>query len=65
MGAITIRIVRRPEYSSGDEQHLRKEVQRVISKTLVVDFEYVEEIERTATGKFRAVVSLLDDATDH
>lgn len=59
LGEIVIRVVRRAEYNSADEQRLRGEVARWISPALVVSFEYVNEIERTQSGKFRAVVSRL------
>lgn len=58
-GRIVIRVVRRFDYSAEVERLLRTEVKNWISPTLGVDFEYVDEIERTITGKFRAVVSML------
>ena len=56
---VTARIVRRPAYCSRDESEILREIQRWISPRLKVHFEYPEEIERTANGKFRAVVSRL------
>ena len=58
-GEVTLRIVRRPQYSSADERELRSEVARWISPSLIVDFEYVGAIERESNGKFRAVKSEL------
>lgn len=58
-GEIRLRIVRRAGYSAGDEKEISREVQRWISPTLQVRFDYVPEIERQANGKFRAVVSRL------
>jgi phenylacetate-CoA ligase len=58
-GAITLRLVRRPDYDTRTEAHLRHEVARWISPTLGVDFEYVDEIPRERNGKFRAVLSHL------
>lgn len=59
LGEITILIVKRHGYTSDDEKALLKQVRKMISPTVAVEFEYVEEIERTSSGKFRAVVSNL------
>jgi len=59
LGVIVIRIIKREFYSKATEDNLRKAVRKYISETLLVEFEYVSEIERTATGKFRAVVNNL------
>jgi phenylacetate-coenzyme A ligase PaaK-like adenylate-forming protein len=59
LGEITVRAVRRPTYSTADEIAIAREIQRWISPTLAVRFEYVQEIEREANGKFRAVRSKL------
>jgi len=60
LGSITIRIVKRSNYNNEKmETHLKKEVNSKISKTLKVSFEYINEIERDATGKFRAVKTYL------
>jgi len=56
---ILVRIVRRPEYDSGDEREIRREIGIWISPRLTVRFEYVPEIERAPNGKFRAVLSRL------
>jgi len=59
IGAIILRIVRRPNYSRKDEKMLIEEIRTKISPSLRVEFEYVDAIERTSTGKFQAVKSLL------
>jgi phenylacetate-CoA ligase len=59
LGSIVIRIVKRAGYSKNDEKILINEVVSKISPTLKVYFEYVPEIEREMTGKFRAVKSYL------
>jgi phenylacetate-CoA ligase len=59
-GSICMRIVRRPGYSVKDEKLLREETRNTVSAKLKVEFEYVEEIEREANGKMRAVRSFLD-----
>lgn len=56
-GQICIRIVKRPGYAGTDEAYIRSEIKAKISERLQVDFEYTPEIERGASGKFRAVVS--------
>ena len=57
---VVFRIVKRPDYSSWNETHLRQKVRKWISSTINVNFEYVNEIERTDSGKFQAVVSYID-----
>lgn len=59
LGEITIRIVRRKGYDLNEEKILRDEVHNKISPSLEVHFEYVDEIEREITGKFRAVKSYI------
>jgi phenylacetate-CoA ligase len=59
LGSICLRIVRRPAYSSSDENALRLEIKNRVSSRLIVEFEYVDEIEREANGKMRAVQSLI------
>lgn len=62
LGSIIIRIVKRSSYNKEKmEKKLRNEVKSKISESLKVYFEYVNEIERENTGKFRAVKSLLDN----
>lgn len=58
-GEITVRVVRRPHYDAADERHLRSEIARWISPSLAVRFDYVTDIERGPSGKFKAVRSLL------
>jgi phenylacetate-CoA ligase len=62
LGEITVRAVRRENYSVADEQQISREIARWISPRLAVRFEYVSEIEREANGKFRAVLSRLKPA---
>lgn len=58
-GSIVIRLVKRETYSSFVEDHIRNQVRNWISPSLKVYFEYVDEIPRSSSGKFRAVVSEL------
>lgn len=58
-GSVVFRIVRRNNYSLTTEKLIETEVKKIISPTICCKFEYVNEIERTAAGKFKAVVSEL------
>lgn len=59
-GAIVLRVVRRNGYAARDEQMIASEISRWISPTLKISFEYVPVIERSSSGKFKAVVSELE-----
>jgi len=59
LNEIVIRISKRDKYNLSDEKKLIEEVHHKISPNLLVKFEYVDEIEKTVTGKFRAVISKL------
>lgn len=59
-GAVVIRIVPRQPIAENDLNLVRLTVKDWISPTLNVDFEIVDEIERSASGKFKPVVSELD-----
>ncbi len=59
LGEIILRIVVRPGYASRDEEAIKKEIRRWISPRLNVSLDYVDEIERDRSGKFKAVKSLL------
>ncbi|MEK6299771.1 MAG: phenylacetate--CoA ligase family protein [Acidobacteriota bacterium] len=61
LGRLCLRIVRRLAYSQADEDHLRLQVRDKISARLIVEFEYVDEIEREPGGKVRAVKSLVGE----
>ena len=59
VGEVIFRIVRRDSYKLDTELLIKKNVAQMISPTLIVKFEYVDEIHRTASGKFKAVISEL------
>jgi phenylacetate-CoA ligase len=61
LGEIRVRLVRRPAYSDSDERLILEEIRRWISPELRVMFEYVSEIERDGSGKFRAVRSSINN----
>ncbi len=60
LGEMVFRIVRRDNYTSEVELNLTEKVKKYISPGILVKFEYVEEIERTESGKIKMVVSYLD-----
>ena len=60
LGEIVLRVVQRPGYSANDEGEIRHEINRWISPQLAIRFEYVDQIEREANGKFRAVLSRVE-----
>ena len=59
LGEVIIRIVKRKSYTKKDEILLETELHNKVSPKIKVLFEYVDEIEREITGKFRAVKSYL------
>lgn len=58
-GSMVVRIVKRDDYKPTEEDVIRKAVKEMISPAIKVEFEYVDQIERTKAGKFKAVVSML------
>ena len=59
LGEMIVRIVKRDSYNLRTEENLKKAIKEWISPTIKVSFEYVNEIPRTKSGKFKAVVSEL------
>lgn len=57
LNEILIRIVKRDTYTSKSENTILKNVRMYISPTIGVKFEYLEEIPRRKSGKFKAVIS--------
>ncbi len=58
-GVIKVRIARLGEYSPGDEAELRRVMLGTVNGRLEIDFDYVDEIERTAAGKHRFLIQRL------
>jgi len=56
-GEVTIRIVRGEGYSESDQERILCEVGRRLGPGNQVSLEYVDEIQRSASGKYRAVIS--------
>jgi phenylacetate-CoA ligase len=60
-GELTIRLVRLPAYDEADERELLRETAKRLGDDTQVRLEYVERLERSATGKLRFVVSELPE----
>lgn len=56
-GQMTLRVVRGEGFAEDDERQLLAETRYRVGAAMQVDLEYVDRIERTATGKLRLVVS--------
>jgi len=56
-GEMTLRVVRGMGFAEDDERQLLAETRYRVGAAMRVDLEYVDRIERTATGKLRLVVS--------
>jgi phenylacetate-CoA ligase len=56
-GEMTLRVVRGMGFADDDERQLLAETRHRVGAAMRVDLEYVDRIERTATGKLRLVVS--------
>jgi phenylacetate-CoA ligase len=58
--AIVLRIVKSPDYGAGDEEEIVRQARLRLGSTIRIVFEYVEFIERSPSGKYRFIVSKLD-----
>lgn len=56
LGGIIVRFVDRDGYYVDEESRIGTLISELVSQAIAVKFEYMEEIEHTARGKFRAVV---------
>lgn len=54
---LVVRIVKDTGFSGRDEQTLMANARERLGQTIVIAFDYVDRIERTATGKFKFIVS--------
>jgi phenylacetate-CoA ligase len=63
-GEITLLIVRGPPYGAADEAVLLRETRKRVGEDTHLRVEYVEELERTPTGKLRLVVQEGANSTD-
>jgi phenylacetate-CoA ligase len=60
-GEMTIRIVRMPAYTEADEQSVLRETRQRVGDEATVRIEYVDQLERSAIGKLRFVISELPE----
>jgi len=56
---IVVRIVKRDTWGASDEKALLRELRSRLGDAIAIEFQFVAEIPRTASGKFRAVISTL------
>jgi phenylacetate-CoA ligase len=55
-----IRIVKESAYTKRDEQRILEEARVRLGRTIRVSFEYVQDIPREKSGKYRFIVSTID-----
>ncbi len=55
--SVTLKIAKRPEYTSEDEKTLIRNVRKYLGDVIAINVEYVDMIPREPNGKFRQVVS--------
>ncbi len=58
-GELVVKIVKAPKYSRKDEQEIMRKMQRAVGHSLDIAFDYVDNIPRTQTGKFRFLIQEL------
>lgn len=61
-GEIIYRIVKRANYTNKDTNKLISSTKKWISPTIKIKFEYPSFIKRTKTGKFRAIISKINNS---
>ena len=57
---LTCRIVKSEGYTDADERAILKEARNRLGNTIKIQFDYVDRVPRTKNGKFRAMVSKID-----
>lgn len=60
VGKIDVKIVREPEFNGLDEVFLKQQFELRFAKNVSVKFWFVDNIERTVSGKLRFVISTLN-----
>ena len=58
-GELMVRIVKTLQYSENDEQEFLTKMQKAVGNGLDINFEYVDHIPRTETGKYRFLIQKL------
>jgi hypothetical protein len=62
VNSVVFRIVRGVHYSGKDEEILIREARKRLGDDIEIKVSYVKELERTARGKLRFVISALPQA---
>lgn len=57
---LVVRLIPRPEYSPRDAEHLVRELKTRLGADMRIEIETVTELERTARGKFKWVISQVE-----
>lgn len=57
---LIVRLVPRPEFCAADSEHIIRELQARLGEDMRVEIEFVDTLPRTASGKFKWVVSQVD-----
>jgi phenylacetate-CoA ligase len=57
---VIFRIVKRPEYTTNDEQEVIRQGTLRLGSSIRIRVDYVDQIDRSASGKFRFIVSEID-----
>jgi phenylacetate-CoA ligase len=58
-GKMRVRIVKTLQYSENDEQEFLTKMQKAVDNGLDINFEYVDQIPRTQSGKYRFLIQKL------
>lgn len=62
VGEIDVKVVRAQDYSDSDERALLTQLKQRIGGDMVVSIRYVDELQRTRSGKLRFVISDIEGA---
>ena len=57
---VLFRIVRHPDFSPADEEEVLRQARLRLGSSISIRFDYVDHIERTPSGKYRFIVSEID-----
>lgn len=58
-GELVVRIVKSPQYSNVDQQEILSKMQRAVGGGLEINFDYVDHIPRTQSGKYKFLIQKL------
>ena len=54
---VLVKLIVRPDYSDDDTNYLLSELKKRLGEGIKIEIEFVDSIPRTASGKFRWVIS--------